>query len=240
MSQGLLLQPKLAFILDCPQPATNLGPVVSSQVLDSLARVLNLSAAERNHLFVLARDQVPTETYPLTTTIGPRLQDILDAITTCPAYVVNPRLDIIGWNRMMNSLFSDFDTSSPSQGNILRAMFTDPSQRTLICNWEKEARETLALFRTIADRYVQEVWFKALVTELEIASSEFREWWSQHDIQLVYTGQKELNHPRLGRLALQSNMFGVVAASDLHMVVYTDAEAETAKKLAHLNELMEV
>lgn len=34
LSEGLLLKPKLAFILDCPKPATNLNnAVASSQVL---------------------------------------------------------------------------------------------------------------------------------------------------------------------------------------------------------------
>src|SRR6266576_2731495 len=36
---------------------------VSTQVLESLARVLDLNAAERNHLFLLARQQQPADPY---------------------------------------------------------------------------------------------------------------------------------------------------------------------------------
>src|SRR5690242_13029260 len=52
---------------------------VSPQVLQSLARVLDLDAAERNHLFLLAREQQPADAYPLTDAISPALQCILDS-----------------------------------------------------------------------------------------------------------------------------------------------------------------
>src|SRR5215469_3968118 len=39
---------------------------VSPQVLESLARVLGLNAVERNHLFLLAREQQPADPYPFT------------------------------------------------------------------------------------------------------------------------------------------------------------------------------
>lgn len=48
--------------------------IVSPQILESLARVFDLNAAERHHLFVLAREEVPTEPYPLANTISPQLQ----------------------------------------------------------------------------------------------------------------------------------------------------------------------
>src|SRR6202011_2732635 len=58
---------------------------VSPQVLESLARVLNLNAVERNHLFLLARQQQPADPYPFTTTVSPVLQCILDTMDTSPA-----------------------------------------------------------------------------------------------------------------------------------------------------------
>jgi transcriptional regulator with XRE-family HTH domain len=40
--------------------------IVSRQVLESLARVLQLDADERAHLFILAREQLPADPLPLT------------------------------------------------------------------------------------------------------------------------------------------------------------------------------
>ncbi len=215
--------------------------IVSSQVLESLARVFDLNAAERDHLFVLAREQVPADPYPLTSRISPQLQCVLDDMSSSPAYVTNPRWDIVGGNQAMYRVFQDFNTlSMRSERNIIRSLFTDPLHRTLLRNWEKEARGILALFRASSDRYVEEAWFKALIAELQQTSPEFREWWPHHDIQSSYTGLKELHHSLVGWLALQSITFQVVDAPDLRMVIFTAAEAETARKLTQLTEPMEV
>src|SRR5579862_8050038 len=40
--------------------------MVSTQVLESLVRVLDLNTDERNHLFLLARQQQPADPYPFT------------------------------------------------------------------------------------------------------------------------------------------------------------------------------
>lgn len=212
---------------------------VSPQLLESLVRVFDLNAVERNHLFVLAREQMPADPYPLTNRISPQLQGILDSINA-PAYVINPRWDIVGWNQAMSRVFSDFEGAAMAERNIPRSLFTNPLMRTRLRNWEKEARGILALLRASSDRYVKEPWFKALVTELQQTSPEFREWWAQHDIQATYAAPKELNHSIVGLLLLQTSTFQVVDAPDLQMVIFTAAEAETARKLIRLAEPMEV
>ncbi len=213
--------------------------IVSPQVLESLARVFDLNAAERNHLFVLAREEVPADPYPLASRISPQLQAVLDTMSNSPAYVINPRWDIVGWNQAMYRVFQDFNTNSTYERNVLRSLFTDPLLQCGFNDWGKEARGMLALFRASSERYVREAWFKTLVTELEQTSSEFREWWPRHDIQSAYRGHKELNHPLVGWLVLQTNMFQVVDAPDLQMIIFTAAEAETAKKLIQLTEQIE-
>lgn len=141
----------------------------------------------------------------------------------------------------MARVYTDFGTLSIRERNIPRFMFTNPLQRTLLNDWEKEAQGMLALFRASTERYVGEIWFKELVADLQQASPEFREWWPRHNIQAAHTGKKELNHPLVGRLALQSTTFQVTDVPDLRMVIYTPlAEANTAKKLAQLMKPMEV
>lgn len=214
---------------------------VSPQVLESLARVLDLNAAERNHLFFLARQQQPADPYPFTAAVSPALQRILDSMGTSPAYVANPRWDLLAWNQAMAVIYTDFGALPLRERNILRLTFTHPFRRTLLANWEKAAQGLLALFRASTERYVGEPWLKALVAELELASPEFRAWWPHHAIQATHTGKKELNHPLVGRLVLQPTTFQVTDAPDLRMVIYTPlAEANTAEKLAQLVELMEV
>jgi len=120
-------------------------------------------------------------------------------------------------------------------------MSTHPSHRTLLPDWEKAVKYVLAMFRASTERYIGEPWLKALVTELEQACPEFRAWWPQHALLTTYTGQKELNHPLVGRLVLQPTTFQVTDAPDLRMIVYMPlAEANTAQKLAQLVESMKV
>lgn len=75
------------------------------------------------------------------------------------------------------------------------------------------------------------IWFKDLIAELQQTSAEFREWWSEHDIRATCTEPRELKHPSLGRMIFHTNIFQVVDTPDLQMLVFTAAEAETARKL---------
>jgi transcriptional regulator with XRE-family HTH domain len=215
--------------------------LVSTQVLESLARVLDLNAVERNHLFLLAREQQPADPYPFTSSVSPALQLILDRMGMYPAYVANPRWDLLAWNQAMMRVYTDFGALPLRERNILRLTFTHPLRRILLASWEKDAQGLLALFRASTERYVGEPWLKELVAELEFASPQFRAWWPHHAIQATHTEKKELHHPLVGRLVLQPATFQVTDAPDLRMVIYTPlAEANTAKKLAQLMEPMEV
>jgi transcriptional regulator with XRE-family HTH domain len=214
---------------------------VSPQVLESLAKVLKLNPVERNHLFLLARQQQPADPYPFTTTVSPVLQRILDTMGTFPASIANPRWDLLAWNQAMARVYqTDFGALPLHERNVLRLAFTSPSQYMLLANWEKAAQGLLAQFRASTERYVGEPWRSALVAELEQASPQFRAWWPRYDIQVTHTEKKELNHPLVGRLVLQPTTFQVMDAPDLHMVIYTPlTEANTAQKLAQLVEPVE-
>lgn len=215
---------------------------VSTQVLESLARVLHLNAVERNHLFLLARLQQPADPSPLTTTVNPVLQHVLDTMGTSPAYVTNPRWDLLAWNQAMACVYqTNFGALPVHERNILRLVFTSPSQHLLPANWEQVAQSLLAQFRANTERYVGEPWREALVAELEQTSPQFHTWWPQHELQATHTEQKELHHPLVGRLVLQPMTFQITDAPDLRMVIYKPlAEAHTPQKLAQLVESMQV
>jgi transcriptional regulator with XRE-family HTH domain len=214
---------------------------VSPQVLESLVRVFSLDAAERNHLFILAREQQPVDPFPLTSIISPALQAILDAMGIYPAFVSNPRWDMVAWNQAMCRVYTDFGVLSARERNIPRYILTDQLSRALFEDWEQEAQSMLALFRASTERYVGEPWFKALVADLQQSSPEFRAWWPRHDIQAIHTSSKVLNHPLVGRLELQPNSFQVADAPDLRLVVYTPRpETDTAQKLTRLLEAREI
>src|SRR5437763_4102879 len=83
----------------------------SESVLEALAGALQLDAAERAHLFDLARAAQPTHAprrrRPPRQTIRPSIQHILDAITGAAAFVRNDRLDVLAANALGYALYSD-------------------------------------------------------------------------------------------------------------------------------------
>jgi hypothetical protein len=67
------------------------------------------------------------------------------------------------------------------------------------------------------------------------ASSEFREWWSRHDIGEAPIVQKKLHHPLVGLLVLRTTPLLLAEDPTLKVFVFTPLpEADTAQKLLRL------
>src|SRR3954464_9370435 len=75
---------------------------VSEDVLDALARALQLDDVERTHLFDLVRaaKQRPSRNRDAVERIRPSVQRVLDSMTDAAAFVRNSRLDIFSANRL--------------------------------------------------------------------------------------------------------------------------------------------
>src|SRR5213083_613574 len=71
----------------------------SAHVLDALARVLELDAGERAHLFHLARVELPLPDAGYVVTAPDALRDHVHALAPNPAWLLNPRTDVLAWNR---------------------------------------------------------------------------------------------------------------------------------------------
>ena len=207
---------------------------VSEQVLESLARILQLESEERRHLFVLARGMVPVadESSEIVSP-PPGLQAVLDALGTNPAYLVDHRFNLVAWNESACRVFGDFSLLSERERNRIWHLFVHPSSRQLYVDWEQAAEHAVMNFRAAYDQYIGDAWFEHFLTDLQQKSPEFRTWWSQHNVQGVcdFYQEKELNHPQVGRLSLSSTVLIVPVDPPLHMVTFTPCSQETATKL---------
>lgn len=213
---------------------------VSKQVLESLSRVLKLDWAERRHLFLLATDHLPSSN-PYSEDIfyiSPELQQLLDAFGICPAYILDKYWNIVAWNKSASMAFVDYATLSSREKNLIWLLFTHPSQKETLVDWENEAKRCLALFRFSSGQYIGEPWFTELIDDLKYASPHFREWWPQYDIQATQGKCKKLNHPIVGSLVLHAITLLLPDYSELKIIVYTPLpEEDTAEKLAKLTEI---
>lgn len=106
---------------------------VSPEVLDAVARALQLDEAETEHLHDLARAAGPAplraRSRTAATTVRPSLQRLLDAITGAPAWVTNPRKDTLATNALGRALLAPMLNDPASEGNSARFTFLNPAAR---------------------------------------------------------------------------------------------------------------
>lgn len=173
----------------------------SPQVLDALARALRLGAAERAHLFHLARVEVPlpaAEDYPREA--PPDLAALVAALDPhVVAFVTNPRADVLAWNRATSAVLVDFGSLPPGRRNLLSFLFTDERMGTEP-TWQDTARRNLARFRAEHARRVGDPAFTELIDELTAASAEFAAWWPAHEVLAEQGGTKAAGPYRLHHL----------------------------------------
>ncbi len=204
---------------------------VSVQILDSLARTLQLSVEEKAHLFLLA-GQTPPQ-YPVSQQehVSPFLLKFLEHQGANPAYITGRRWDVLAWNRAACQVIADFAAMPVEERNIVRLIFSNEEFRRRFVDWEGIAQRILAQFRASSSQYRDDEQLAALITDLQRCSPEFACWWPRHEVRGRQDGQKELVHPQAGLLALDHSTFQIDGSPGLKMVVYLPANEETARKL---------
>ncbi|GHD29044.1 transcriptional regulator [Streptomyces violarus] len=182
---------------------------VSEDVLDAVARALQLDEDERTYLFDLARAARPARrTAPRRkdVEIPPSVQWLLDSMTMSAAFVRNGRLDVVAANALARALHAPmFDSDTVDQhgrANFARYHFLDPGSEHFFVDWEAGARATVALLRAEAGREPHDRTLRELIGELSTLSPEFRTMWATHDVRIRHGGTKRLQHPEVGRLEL--------------------------------------
>ncbi|MBA3943498.1 MAG: helix-turn-helix domain-containing protein [Herpetosiphonaceae bacterium] len=209
----------------------------STQVLERLVQALRLDANERTHLFLLAQQQAPPALLQETEIVSPALQHFLDQFGTRPAFVSGRRCDILAWNDAGCAVFGDFRLRTTRERNTIWGIFTNPLSRQFIVDWEEDARQLLAQFRSSCGRYPGDAQLTELIHDLMLSSPEFRAWWPDHEVRSGQEGRKALNHPQVGYLLFERLTFQVFDTPDLKVTVYTPLEeADTPRKMEQLRD----
>ena len=202
---------------------------VSCGVLDNLARVLRLDAAERMQLFQLALRQPVLDSVSKRETVSPLIRRLLEQTDHIPILVVGRRWDVIAWNRAALAFFQDFERMPVNERNLLWLLFTSPSVRSLVVDWRLRAQDTLARFRADYGRHVGDAQFVQLVEQLKSVSIEFAEWWPRHDIlPMTAEGRSLYDHPLAGRMVVEVTILSLVDNPELRVFVFLAAAASNS------------
>ena len=177
---------------------------VSEDVLEAVARALHLDEAERLYLFDLARAAKPSRAPRRRSRapVPPRVQWMLDSMSTSAAFVANGRMDIVAANTLARALYSPVLDEPRWRANIARFQFLDPRAHEYHTDWDAAANVTVALLRTEAGRDPHDKDLRELVGELSTVSEEFRARWAAHNVRLHHAGAKQFRHPAVGLLEL--------------------------------------
>ncbi|MET9759717.1 helix-turn-helix transcriptional regulator [Streptomyces sp. NPDC006372] len=210
------------------------GPSVSDAVLDAVARVLRLDGAEHDYLRAVARPRRRDDDRPAASRVRPGVQLLLDGMDRNPAYVLDHRMDVLGWNALADALL-DFGGTGAAERNIPRRVFLDPAARDLYPHWAEIAAQTVAHLRLQAGHHPGDAATAELVAELSRASEDFRRLWADHLVNPCDHGVKHLHHPVAGLLTLPYETLTIPGAPDQTIVAYApEAGSETAERLALL------
>src|SRR4051794_11605277 len=217
----------------------NLGGA-SDSVLDALADALRLDEAERAHLLDLARASQPATSRARrrasTQTVRPSVQWMLDSMTASAAFAENGRLDALGANRLGRGLYPAlFGEGRRQPANWARFVFLHPEAPGFYGDWDRAAKNCVAILRSEAGRNPHDRELSDLVGELATRSEHFRGLWAAHNVRLHTKGIKRFNHPIVGELELSFDRLEVMADPGLMIVAYT---AEPGSRSAEAFDLL--
>jgi transcriptional regulator with XRE-family HTH domain len=209
---------------------------VSSEVLESLARVLQLNANERKHLFLLAHRHFPMEEKSTELRISSTLQIFLDQMELHPASVIDARLNVVGWNNAFRAVYGNYESFSGRERNLLWITFSSEYFRRIKGDhWEEAALRCLAQFRAGYGRFVEDPWWSEQIAELSGISREFKEMWQRQEVIYAPQGLKILYHPVAGKLTFDNLSFTADDSPELQVVInMPHGGTDTAEKVQRL------
>ena len=210
---------------------------VSDEVLDGIARALQLDEVERAHLLDLVRmaNASPAARHqPARQQIRPSVQRLLDSMTNTAAFARNGRLDILAANQLGYALYSPvFD--SPTSGNprrpanLARFIFLDDQSAQFYRDRDGIAHAAVGSLRAEAGRAPYDRALTTLVGELSVRSQEFRERWAAHDVEYYRSGIQPFHHPIAGDVDLEYDALEIPADPGQTIIAYSAEPGSPAR-----------
>ncbi|MEU6752757.1 helix-turn-helix transcriptional regulator [Spirillospora sp. NPDC046719] len=216
------------------------APRPSSEVLAGIAGALRLTAAESDHLHVLA-GTAPTRTGLHRRDVRPSILTLLERLPQTAAFVMSAAFEVLAWNDLAAALMVDFAELAPRDRNLARWAFLGrpPSDATRygLSDVTEFRHQVVMELRSAIARYPSDPAVTGLVGELRDASPEFARLWERHDVQAAPSLTKTFRHPVVGELTVDCDSLALTDR-DQHLVLYSAPPGSpAAEALALLNVL---
>jgi transcriptional regulator with XRE-family HTH domain len=211
---------------------------VSDEVLEALARALQLDEVERAHLIDLVRTANaarPTRRRTTPQRVRPSVQRLLDSMTGTAAFLRNGRLDVLAANQLGYALYAPAFGDPVRPVNLARFVFLDSKSTEFYGDWDGIAHAAVGSLRAEAGRAPDDRALTELVGELSVRSQEFRVRWAAHDVHYYRSGTQPFSHPLIGDLTLDYDVLELPADRGLSIVAYS---AEPGSPARHALDLL--
>jgi transcriptional regulator with XRE-family HTH domain len=210
----------------------------SAEVVEALARALQLDASEHEHLNdLLLPAPGTTRRAPIRAQrVRPGLYLMLETLSHVPAFILGRRTDVLAANRLARAVLTDFDALPATKRNLARYYLLDPQARERVGDWAERAAETVATLRLEAGHYPGDRQLADLVGELTLKSPEFSGWWNDHRVLRRTHGAKHYYHPVAGEMHFSYESFQVPGDAEQTLCVYNvEPGSESAQALQLLS-----
>ncbi|MET9504336.1 helix-turn-helix transcriptional regulator [Streptomyces sp. NPDC006259] len=211
----------------------------SAPVVASLARALQLSTAERDHLFRLARLAPPADD-TISDHLPPGVQRVLARLGDVAVAVFAADWQLVWWNRGWAGLLGSPSASPTRLRNFARDRFPVDDGPARLALWpvteaDREATDAAVVsdLRRATGRYPEDKRLATLIRELS-DNTRFAELWATGRVAAHREDQKTIAHPTVGPVTVDCDVL-TDGDSDLKIVIMTAApggEDETKLRLA--------
>jgi transcriptional regulator with XRE-family HTH domain len=212
----------------------------SAQVVAALARALQLTAAERDHLYRLAGLAPPADG-SVPDHIPPGLHRVLARLGDVAAAVFAADWQLLWWNRGWAALFGDPADAPPRLRNFARERFPlEPGARGLarwpVVERDRDATDLAVVsdLRRATGRYPHDERLGALIRELAGGNPRFAGLWATGAVATHREDHKTIEHPVVGPVTVDCDVLAD-GDTDLKIVIMTAAPGspdETTLRLA--------
>ncbi|MBC7275513.1 helix-turn-helix transcriptional regulator [Nocardioides sp.] len=196
----------------------------SQQVVDALARALQLTSHQTEHLYDLANLRwEPLGGAPQQ--VDPALLTMMESWERSAAFVLDPLLDIVAMNRTAAALFAPFRNTS----NLVEMVFLHPLGREFYADWDRAAESCVAALRATARLSASPERHRELMDNL-LADADFAALWEAYDVEPKTRDEKVLVHVVGGEMTINFLTFHVAHQPGFELVVYQAAPGSVSER----------
>ena len=198
----------------------------SAPVVAALARALQLTVAERDHLYRLARLVPPAEDM-ISDHITPGMHRVLSRLGDTAAGVFAADWELVWWNRGWAALLGDPASTPSGLRNFARSKFPTGPDTPGLALWpviesdpDAVDRAVVADLRRATGRFPTDPRLTRLIEDLRSGNERFAELWAAGAVGAHREDHKRIEHPTVGPVIVDCDVLAD-GDTDLKIVVMT-------------------